>query len=66
MITVNKSANVGNTFIGLVCTAFNLKDSRLVSVPHDMQYDNLGTVIVAGVHYDFSDRGDLVSFFKAD
>lgn len=66
MITVQKSANLGNTFIGLVCAAFNLQDARQVSMPHDMQYGNLGTVLVAGTAYDYSDRGDNVVFYEAE
>jgi hypothetical protein len=66
MITVQKSANIGNTFIGLVCTAFNLKDARQVSMPYDMQHGGMGTVIVKDTAYDYRDRGDSVSFFKAE
>lgn len=65
MISVKKSENLGNTFIGLVCAAFNLKDARVVSMPHNEQDGIRGTIYVSGAAYDYRDHGDRVTFIEA-
>lgn len=64
MITVNKSENIGNTFIGVLVTAFGDKANFVVE-PF-MQYGNCGTIEVNGMAYDWFDRGKSFEFLVAE
>lgn len=63
MITVNKQANIGNTFEGALATAFNLKTTKVVKVNHLTA--TVGMVEVNGVDYDFVIDGSEVRFMES-
>lgn len=62
-IKINKSSNVGNTFYGLVATAF--PGAWQISVDLNAVGRNCGTAYVDGVAYDWVDHGEYVNFMRA-
>jgi hypothetical protein len=61
-----KSENKGNTFNGLIMTAFDLKNQRSIKADTFAQLDGMGTIEVDGKAYDWFDRGDSVVFAAAE
>lgn len=63
---IKKSENIGTTFIGLICAAFNCQFSSVLVDPF-MQFakNGCGTIEVAGMAYDWFDRGDSIEFIEA-
>ena len=63
-ITIKKSDNVGNTFDGLVATAF--PGSKMSHFEINQVSRNCGTVRIDGVDYDWLDCVDSVRFMVAE
>jgi len=63
-VTIEKNKNIGNTFIGLVCTAFDCESKRVRRDVH-LQHGDCGTIEVCGERFDWFDRGDHVDFLLA-
>lgn len=64
MKTILKTENIGNTFIGLVCTAFSVKCSDIKMDPV-FNHSGCGTIEVKGCPFDWFDKGDSVIFLEA-
>lgn len=63
---INKSENIGTTFIGLICTAFQCNFSSVLIDPVMQSAQNgCGTIEVAGMAYDWFDRGESIEFIEA-
>lgn len=66
MLTISKTENIGNTFDGLVMTAFNCKKQSDIKIDPFLQHGRCGTVEVKGESFDWYDRGDRVDFIAAE
>lgn len=64
MVTVKKNDNVGNTFEGLIATAF--PRAKNIKIDPSLQHrSTCGTVEIDGAHYDWRNNGDLITFVVA-
>jgi len=65
-IIIEKAKNVGNTFNGIIATAFPGVESKQIKVDPFMQCGNCGTIEVAGVAWDWFNRADRFEFMVAE
>jgi len=63
-VTIEKSKNLGNTFTGLICAAFDC-DTKDIRQDWHLQYKDCGTIEVSHEVFDWFDRGDYVEFIAA-
>ena len=64
-VTIEKSNNIGNTFDGLVCAAFDCKIKDIRKDYH-LQHGDCGTIEVFHEVFDWFDRGDRIEFIAAN